>query len=114
MNVDVCGRNDPVEPRLRALARRKVQRLERVVSDAWRAEVRFRTEHNPRIAGRHACAITLHLRGASISAHAAAPAPEAALDLVIDKLRHQVGRRKDRRVRRSQSTFRLPRGRVAG
>jgi ribosome-associated translation inhibitor RaiA len=85
-----------------------------VVGDAARAEVRFRTERNPRIAGRHACAITLHVRGASISAHAAAAEPETALDLVIDKLRHQVGRRKDRRVRASQSTFRMPRGRVAG
>jgi len=103
MQVIVRGRNTPIESRLRSIAERKVARLERFARDASRAEVDFLEERNPRIAGRHACAVTLHVRGGRVTAHAAASAPEAALDLVIDKLRHQVDRRKDRRVSRTHA-----------
>jgi ribosome-associated translation inhibitor RaiA len=41
----------------------------------------------------------LHLRQETLIAHAVGPVPEAALELVVAKLRHQVARRKDRRVR---------------
>jgi ribosomal subunit interface protein len=102
MQVIVRSRNARVESRLRTVAERKIARLERIARDASRAEVAFLEERNPRIAGRHACAVTLHVRGGRVTAHAAAAAPEAALDLVIDKLRHQVDRRKDLRVSRKR------------
>jgi ribosomal subunit interface protein len=103
MQVIVRSRNARIESRLRTIAERKVARLERIARDASRAEVDFLEERNPRIAGRHSCAVILHLRDGRVTAHAAAAAPEAALDLVIDKLRHQVDRRKDRRVRRAHA-----------
>ena len=106
MDVIVRSRHTELSPRLRTVAQRKVDRLCRLAPDAARAEVDFNEEHNPRITGRHRCAITLHLRRGLITAHAAAPAPEAALDLVLNKLRHQVGRLKDRRVPRAHGARR--------
>lgn len=106
MNVIVRSRHTELSPRLRSITQRKVHRLERLAPDAARAEVHFNEEHNPRVTGRHRCAITLHLRRGLVAAHAAAPAPEVALDLVLDKLRHQVGRLKDRRAPRAHAVRR--------
>ena len=109
MRVVVRSRHTELSPRLRTIAQRKVDRLGRLAPDADRAEVHFNEEHNPRIVGRHRCAITLHLRRGQVTAHAAAPEAEAALDLVLGKLRHQVGRIKDRRVPRAPAARRSDR-----
>jgi ribosomal subunit interface protein len=106
MNVIVRSRHTRISPRLRTVAERKLHRLGRLTPDAARAEVDFNEEHNPRIVGRHRCAVTLHLRRGLITAHAAAPQPEAALDLVLGKVRHQVGRLKDQRVPRAPAVRR--------
>jgi len=94
MDVVVRGRNVPSS--LRLAAERKLARLERMVRDVSWAEVDFSEEHNPRIRQRHRCAVMLHRRRELVRARAAAPAPEAALDLVVDKLRHQVVSHKNR------------------
>jgi ribosomal subunit interface protein len=96
MNVIVSGTNVPVPSRLRTAAQRKVAKLERVARDVSRAEVDFSEERNPRIRQRHRCVVIVHRPHQLLTAHAAAPEPEAALDLVIDKLRHQVTRHKNR------------------
>ena len=54
---------------------------------------------NPRIVGRQVCSVTVHLRHGAATARAAAATPELALERVLEKLRHQVERRKDQRVR---------------
>jgi ribosomal subunit interface protein len=95
MDVIVRGKNVSVPAKLRSAAQRKVGRLERVTHDAVRAEVDFSEERNPRIAERHRCAVVVHGPHQLVTAHAVGPAPEAALDRVLDKLRHQVARRKD-------------------
>jgi ribosomal subunit interface protein len=94
MDVIVRGRNVPGA--LRTAAERKLERLERVVPDVSLAEVDFAEERNPRIRQRHRCAVMLHRRRELVRARAAAREPEAALDLVVDKLRHQVVRHKFR------------------
>jgi ribosomal subunit interface protein len=94
MDVVVRGRNVPST--LRTAAQRKLGRLERMVRDVSWAEVDFAEERNPRIPRRHRCAVVVHRRHVAVTAHAAAPVPEAALDLVVDKLRHQVTREKGR------------------
>jgi ribosomal subunit interface protein len=96
MNVIVRGKNVSVPSTLRTAARRKLRRLERVAPDASRAEVDFSEERNPRIRQRHRCVVIVHRPHQLLTAHAAAPEPEAALDLVVDKLRHQVTRHKNR------------------
>jgi ribosomal subunit interface protein len=99
MQVIVRSRDVEVGDRLRAVTQRKVGGLERLVPDAERIEVDFAGQRNPRITDHARCAARLHLRQETLIAHAVGPVPEAALELVVAKLRHQVARRKDRRVR---------------
>jgi ribosomal subunit interface protein len=108
MRMDVVVRSHHVEvtPSLRAMARRKLGRLERVARDLTRAEVDFADQRNPRIADHARCSVILHLRDGRVTARAAGSAPEVALDLVVDKLRHQIERHKDRRVSRAHDARR--------
>ena len=98
MQVSVRAQNVDVTDRLRAMAQRKLDVLERIVHDAWRVEVDFADQRNPRIADHTRCSARLHVRHGVLTAHAAAPKAEIALDLVVAKLRHQVERFKGRRV----------------
>jgi ribosomal subunit interface protein len=98
MQVSVRAHNVQVTDRLRAMAQRKLTRLERIARDAWRVEVDFADQRNPRITDHTRCSVRLHLRHGQLNAHAAAPKPEVALDLAVAKLRHQAERIKSRRV----------------
>lgn len=109
MNVIVRGKNVPVHSKLRSVAQQKLSKLDRYASGAQRAEVRFAEQRNPRIADHHVCTVTVHLRHGTVTAHAAAPAPEAALDRVIEKLKQQATRRKDRFVSRTHHPRNNPR-----
>jgi ribosomal subunit interface protein len=99
MEVIVRSRDVDVDDRLRAVANRKAVGLERLATDAEWIEVDFAGQRNPRIADHTRCAARLHLRHGTLTAHAVAPVPEAALERVVAKLRHQVERRKDKRGR---------------
>ena len=103
MDVVVRGKNRPVPARLKALAHEKVSRIARFTHDAGRVEVDFCEFASRRVADRQQCEITVHLKRHFVKAHASAPEPEAALDLVLDKVEHQVARIKDKRVTRTQS-----------
>jgi ribosomal subunit interface protein len=98
MQVSVRAHNVLLTDRLRAMAQRKLGGLERILRDAWRVEVDFADQRNPRISDHARCSVRLHLRHGVLTAHAAAPNPEVALDLVVAKLRHQAERIKGRRV----------------
>jgi len=98
MQVSVRAHNVDVTDRLRAMAHRKLNGLERIVHDVWRVELDFADQRNPRIADHTRCSARLHVRRGVLTAHAAGPRPEVALDLVVAKLRHQVERIKGRRV----------------
>ena len=85
----------------KALAQEKVARLARFTHDAGRVEVDFSELKNPRVPDRQLCEITVHLKKHFVKAHASSTEPEAALDLAIDKVEHQVARIKERRVARN-------------
>jgi putative sigma-54 modulation protein len=101
MDIVVRGKNRSVPQRLRATTREKVSKIARFTHDAGRVEVDFSEVHTARIGARQLCEITVHLKRRFLKAHAAAAEPEAALDLAIDKVEHQVARVKDKRVSRS-------------
>ncbi len=101
MDIEVRGKNRPVPSRLKAAAKDKVARIVRFTPDAGRVEVDFSEAKNPRVANSQLCEITVHLKRHFVKAHASATEPEAALDLAIDKVEHQVSRIKDKRVSRS-------------
>ena len=100
MDIVVRGRNLRVPPRLRTLAREKLSKISRFTHDAGRVEVDFSELRNPRVGENQLCEVTVHLKRHFVKAHAAAREPEAALDLVVDKVEHQVARIKDKRVSR--------------
>jgi ribosomal subunit interface protein len=90
-----------VSDEVRALAEEKVLRLGRHCPGLERAEVHFTEERNRRIADRECCEVVMTGHGRTLRAHAAAPTPLAAVDLVMGKLEHQIERAKGRVVGRS-------------
>ncbi len=101
MEVVVRGKNRPVSKRLRDVSREKVGRIARLTRDADRVEVDFSEVRNPREPRPQECEVTVHLERHFVKATAAATEPEAALDLVLDKIDQQVARIKGKRVARS-------------
>ncbi|MFI5053245.1 MAG: ribosome hibernation-promoting factor, HPF/YfiA family [Acidimicrobiia bacterium] len=114
MEIVVRGKNRSVSPPLRVMAQEKVGRISRFAQDVGRVEVDFSELRNPRIGEPQLCEITAHLTGHFVKAHAAATEPEAALDLALDKLEHQVARIKDKRVARSHPRRRVAHNGVTG
>jgi putative sigma-54 modulation protein len=106
MDIVVRGKNVDVPPRLRKLAREKVRRISRFTHDAGRVEVDFSELRNRRVADNQVCAVIVHLKRNFVKAHAAAAEPAAALDLVLDKVEHQVARIKEKRVTRTHAARR--------
>lgn len=103
MDIVVRGKNVDVSPRLRKLARDKLNKISRFTHDAGRVEVDFSEVRNRRVADNQVCDVIVHLKGNFVKAHATASEPATALDLVIDKIEHQVARIKEKRVTRSHA-----------
>ena len=101
MDIVVRGKNRPVSSRLDAVAREKVSRIAKFTHDAGRVEVDFAEQQHRRAAESQLCEITVHLKKHFVKAHACAPEADAALDLAVDKIGHQVARIKEKRVSRS-------------
>jgi len=87
---------------VRALTREKIERLGRLCPGLDRAEVHFSEEHNPRISERERCEVVMSGHGRTVRARAAARGPLVAVDLVVDKLEHQLEKSKGRLLVRSQ------------
>jgi ribosomal subunit interface protein len=85
------------------LVEEKVGRLLSRCPGLERAEVHFFEEHNPRIPDRKCCEVIMNGHGRVIRAHAAAPDPLVAVDLVVEKLEHQLEKTKGRIVGRSHA-----------
>jgi putative sigma-54 modulation protein len=103
MDIVVRGKNVEVSPRLRKLAREKIRRISRFTHDAGRVEVDFSELRNRRVSDNQVCDVIVHLKRNFVKAHAAASEPAAALDLVLDKVEHQVSRIKEKRVSRTHA-----------
>jgi ribosomal subunit interface protein len=90
-----------VSDEVRALTEEKVGRLGHLCPGLDRAEIHFSEERNPRIADRECCEVLIVGHGRSVRARAAGPVPLVAVDLVVDKLEHQLEKTKGRLVGRS-------------
>lgn len=101
MDVVVRGKNVHVSESLRDSALEKIGRLDRYSNGSSRVEVDFSELRNKRIHDNQVCEVLLHLEGRRVRARAAAIEPAAALDLVVDKIDHQVKKLKEKRVGRS-------------
>lgn len=103
MDIVVRGKNCNVSAEVKRLTEEKLRKLARLAADIGRVEVDYSEMRNPRIAQPRCCEVTVHLKRHFVKAHASAIDHVAALDLVIDKVEHQVGRLKDKRVHRSHA-----------
>jgi putative sigma-54 modulation protein len=90
-----------VSDEVRVLTAEKVGRLGHLCPGLERAEVHFSEEHNPRIADRECCEVIIVGHGQTVRAHAAASEPLVSVDLVVQKLEHQLEKTKGRLVGRS-------------
>jgi ribosomal subunit interface protein len=90
-----------VSDEVRALTEEKVGRLGHLCPGLDRAEIHFSEERNPRIADRECCEVLIVGHGRSVRARAAGPVPLVAVDLVVEKLEHQLEKTKGRLVGRS-------------
>jgi putative sigma-54 modulation protein len=98
MQVVITSRNVEMTTALRELTTEKVTRVTKYLPGMEKAEVRFSEERNKRISNNEVCEVTLHGHGHHVRAKASAPDSQAAVDLVIDKLAHQLTKLKDKLV----------------
>ncbi|MHB8439518.1 MAG: ribosome hibernation-promoting factor, HPF/YfiA family [Acidimicrobiales bacterium] len=101
MEVDVLARKAAVPDEVRMQAVAKLTKLGRLAPVLEHASVRLGEVSDAPAAARHRCDVTIEGHGHVLRAHAAAPHLQAAVDLVVDKLEHQVERLKGKLIGRS-------------
>ncbi len=102
MQIEVKGRNVPVNDELRELVERKFRKVAAQVSDLARLEVEVREERNPAIADSQVAEVTLYLKGATLRAEESARELPHAVKLCSEELARQVKRHRDKRRRRRE------------
>ena len=100
MEIVVRAKNTKVAPAVQEITREKLGKITRFGMDVSRVEVDFSEMKNPRVHDCELCEVTVHVKGHFVKAHASSTDQLAALDLVIDKVEHQVTRLKERKVDR--------------
>ncbi len=100
MEIVVRAKNTKVAPAVQEITREKLAKITRFGMDVSRVEVDFSEMKNPRVHDCELCEVTVHVKGHFVKAHASSTDQLAALDLVIDKVEHQVTRLKERKVDR--------------
>ena len=103
MQIEVKGRNVPVNDELRELVERKFRKVAAQVSDLARMEVELREERNPKIAESQIVAVTLYLKRVKLRAECSAREMPHAIRLASDELTRQVKRDRDKRRRRREA-----------
>jgi putative sigma-54 modulation protein len=103
MQIEVKGRNVPVNDELRELVERKFRKVAAQVSDLARMEVEFREERNPAIAESQVAAVTLYLKGVTLHAEGTAREQHHAIKLCSVELARQVKRHRDKQRHRREA-----------
>jgi len=100
MRIAVKGRNTPVTGGLRDHIERRFRAIARQVSELAELEVELSEERNPSIADREVAEATLHLKGVTLRARAAAPDMAHAIVCCEEQLARQVKRHREQRRKR--------------
>ena len=103
MQIEIKGRNVPVDDELREHVGRRLNKVARQVSDLARLEIEIFKEPNPRVAASQVAEATLYLKGVTLRARDASPEMVHSLNLVIDELARQVKRHRDKRRHRREA-----------
>ncbi len=103
MRISVKGRNVTVDDELRERVDKRFQKVARQVSEVAPLEVELREERNPKIKDSFIAEVTLHVKGKTLRAKAAAPNPITAINRSSDELARQVKRHRDMRRKRREA-----------
>src|ERR1700754_1206312 len=105
MQIEVKGRNTPVNDELREYVERRFQKVAKQVSELARLEIELKEEKNPAIADNMVAEATLSLKGVTLRARDNARDLRHAINLCEEELSRQVKRhREKRRGRRKVGT----------
>jgi putative sigma-54 modulation protein len=103
MQIIIKGKQMDIPPRLRQHIERKVQRLSRLVNENARVEITVTEEQTRSARDRYSMQVVLANTSAPIRSEVSAANALMALDLVLDKISAQLGRKKGRQsARRNQ------------
>src|SRR5689334_8081613 len=100
MQLIISAKNMYVSPRTEDYVRRKIEKLDRHLTEPVEARVELATESTRDINQRQIVQVTLHKNGTIIRAEERAAETNTAVDAVVDKLDKQIRRYKDKQVRR--------------
>jgi putative sigma-54 modulation protein len=103
MQIDIRGRNVPVNDELRSHAERRLGKVARQVSDLARLEIEVTRERNPRVADCYVAEATLYLKGITLRASDRSHDLNHAVNLMVDDLSRQVKRHREKLRRRREA-----------
>lgn len=98
MQIIIKGKQMEITPRLRQIIERKVQRLARLVDEDTRVEVTVTEAQTRSARDRYSVQIALAHAAHPVRSEVSALNANMALDLVLDKVITQLGRKKDRQT----------------
>ena len=97
MQIEVKGRNTPVDDSLREYVERRFRKVAKQVSELARLEIELKEEKNPAIADNQRAEATLILKGVTLRAHDTARDLRHAINLCEEELSRQVKRHREKR-----------------
>ena len=105
MQIEVKGRNTPINEELREYVEKRFRKVANQVSELARLEIELKEEKNPAIADNMVAEATLSLKGVTLRAKDHARDLRHAINLCEEELSRQVKRhREKRRGRRKVGT----------
>ncbi len=96
MDIEVKGRNLPVDQDLRQRVERKFAKVGRQVADPARLEIEIYEEANPSIRDSEVAEVTLYAKGAKFRAKAASTTMVHSINVVADEIARQVKRHREK------------------
>ena len=97
MQIEVKGRNTPVNDELREHVEKRFRKVAKQVSDLARLEIELKEERNPAIADNMVAEATLTLKGVTLRARDNARDLRHAINLCEEELSRQVKRHREKR-----------------
>ena len=97
MQIEVKGRNTPVNDELREYVEKRFRKVAKQVSDLARLEIELKEERNPAIADNMVAEATLVLKGVTLRARDNARDLRHAINLCEEDLSRQVKRHREKR-----------------
>jgi putative sigma-54 modulation protein len=97
MQIEVKGRNTPINDELREYVEKRFQKVAKQVSELARLEIELKEEKNPAIADNMVAEATLSLKGVTLRARDHARDLKHAINLCEEELSRQVKRHREKR-----------------